>query len=151
MDPKKPPAVMSGQCAVRDEQPGDSETAGWGLQMFEQLAPASITRTLREHACLRWNESTCGEWGERSHASVRKRAVLPARMPYALRNMVAVWLRRCALQDGWTERHRSVLSRPIAEHAADLEHAGYGFAPPKTGELSLHRDSEVCGSAFDCV
>jgi hypothetical protein len=125
--------------AARD---GDTCTSGWGLRTLP-IAPAVLTRVLKDHACQRWKESTGGEWGACCPDSVRKRSVLPAEMPSSISQAVAAWLARLALLDGWTDSHRAVLSRSPAEHERDLESAGYGFAPPKTGDLGLHRDSEV--------
>ena len=117
-------------------------TSAWGLQALP-MAPGCLIRVLKEHACMRWRESTGGDWGVRCPGSVRQRSVLPALMPRHIRNMVAAWISRCASDQGWTARHSAVLSATPAELERDLKVAGYGFAPPKTGDLGLHRDSKV--------
>jgi len=119
------------------------EPEPWGMQAFPTPMPLAIMVALREHALTRWREDTGTEWGVPCRTPRRKRMVLRALLPDDMLDILAEWLRSCALCPEWTPEHRQVLARTHEEHVADLKHCGLGFAPAQTGELGLHRDSQV--------
>ena len=125
-----------------EQLPHPSCTSAWGLQWFSPPMPTVLLITLRGHALRRWEQETGFPWGSRSRNRTNKRCVLAADLPVECAAMFAEWLLASASQVHWTADHRKVLSRPTADHLADLQDAGFGYAPPSTGELRVHRDSE---------
>jgi len=117
-------------------------TAAWGLQFFEAPMPGVLLSHLWRQACQRWQQETGWPWKSRSRNARRKRTVLPAELPDDCAEMLAQWLVSSASQVNWSNAERQVLARPIAEHLLDLRDAGFGYAPPRTGELRIHRDSD---------